>query len=210
LWIVAAIIVWAAIDLYAPRSGNLRDFDPSEVARLETRMWQSYYDRDRLRLFGQLAELLRTQYHLPFLRSHQVGYQAAKAAFVFKDGRNREDYQKALPNLVKYYAAILNVSLESFNVDRVARKELEWWIVHRERSSHSLGDLERALAEVPAEVYRLPIEQIREHTRLRAEAMLLRDKRAETGSVTAEDWARINHLLAASWQSLWKVLNPHF
>jgi hypothetical protein len=34
---VAAVIAWAAWDLYAPPSHNLRDFQPDEVGRLETR-----------------------------------------------------------------------------------------------------------------------------------------------------------------------------
>jgi hypothetical protein len=34
---------WAAYDLYGPRTAHLREFDPDEVARLETAMWRSYY-----------------------------------------------------------------------------------------------------------------------------------------------------------------------
>jgi hypothetical protein len=34
-------------------------FDPDEVARLETAMWRSYYDRRRLPLFGQLVACSR-------------------------------------------------------------------------------------------------------------------------------------------------------
>ncbi|HSP62091.1 MAG TPA: hypothetical protein VLQ90_03820, partial [Pyrinomonadaceae bacterium] len=52
-------------DLYFPRTTHMREFDPDEVARLETAMWRSYYEKQRLRLFNQLSELLRTQYHMP-------------------------------------------------------------------------------------------------------------------------------------------------
>jgi len=71
------------------------EFDADEVARLETAMWRSYYEKQRLRLFNQLSELLRTQYHMPLIRSNQVAYYAANAAFVFKDGKERADYEKA-------------------------------------------------------------------------------------------------------------------
>src|SRR6267142_2540060 len=85
-WIVlglfAIVAVWVAEDLLLPRSANIRDFDPDEVGRLETAMWRSYYARERAALFNQLAETLRTQYHLPLVRSNAVAYQAAKAAFV--------------------------------------------------------------------------------------------------------------------------------
>jgi len=200
-------VAWVTFDLYGPRSGNLRSFDPDEVARLETAMWRSYYARERVRLFNQLAELLRTQYNLPLIRSNAVAYQAARAAFVFKDGRGRADYEKALPNLISFYSSIRKVSGGGFDVNRAAQLELEWWIVHRERKSRPAGDLERALAELPAELYQVPVEPLMEHARLRAEAMAIRDREAEAGGVTEEDWARIGELLRASWQSLHKAVN---
>src|SRR5690242_1234045 len=97
-WILLAVLVagiaWVTIDLYAPRASKLKQFNSDEVARLETAMWRSYYDKKRVKLFNELSELLRTQYNLPLLRSNLVAYQASKAAFVFKEGRNRTDYEK--------------------------------------------------------------------------------------------------------------------
>ncbi|HZS06094.1 MAG TPA: hypothetical protein VFD58_14740 [Blastocatellia bacterium] len=205
--LIIAISAWAAYDLFGPRSTSLRQFDPNEVARLETAMWRSYYDKQRLLLFRQLAELMRTQYRLPWFRSNAVAYQAAKAAFVFKDGHGRGDYEKALPGLVKFYGAIHRVGDVNFDVDRAAKLELEWWIIHRERKRHPREDLDRALAELPAEIYRIPAGRLMEHARLRAEAMLIRDDKAEAGGVTEADWKRIDELLHASWQSLWKAVN---
>lgn len=205
--IFVAAAAWVGVDLFAPRTTNIRQFDPNEVGRLEAEMWRSYYDRERVRLFNQLAELMRKQYNMPFVRSNEVAYQAAKAAFVFKDGRSRADYEKALPNLVNFYSSIRRMSSVPFDVDRAARLELEWWIIHRERAKHPPGDLERALAELPAEIYRVPVERLMEHARLRAEAMLLRDGKAEAGGVSEADWAKIDELLRASWQSLWKAVN---
>jgi hypothetical protein len=211
LLIVLAItllsLLWAAIDLYGPRQTDVRRFDPAEVARLDTEMWRSYYARERFLLFRQLAELLRTQYRLPFLRSNLVAYRAAKAAFVFKEGKSRSDYEKALPYLLKFYAEIRRVSNVEFNVERAARLELEWWIIHRERAKYQPGDLERALAEAAAEIYQVPAERLMEHGRLRAEAMKIRDTKAEVGGVTEEDWQQIGELLRASWLSLSQVVN---
>src|SRR5262249_16197995 len=64
LAVLALALAWLGYDLYGPRSSKLRDFDPNEIARLETGMWRSYYAKDRVKLFTQLAELLRSQYHL--------------------------------------------------------------------------------------------------------------------------------------------------
>jgi hypothetical protein len=205
--IVVAAAAWVGVDLYGPRTTDIRRFDPDEIGRLETAMWRSYYDREQVRLFNQLANLMRKQYDMPLFRSNAVAYQAAKAAFVFKDGRSRADYEKALPNLVNFYAAIRTMSNTPFDVDRAARLELEWWIIHREREKHAPEDLVRALAELPAEIYRVPAERLMEHARLRAEAMLLRDDKAEAGGMAEQDWAKIEELLRASWQSLWKAVN---
>src|SRR5262245_51126322 len=207
LAVLTLALAWLGYDLYGPRSSKLRDFDPNEIARLETGMWRSYYAKDRVKLFNQLAELLRSQYDMPFATSNAVAYQAAKAAFVFKEGKKRADYEKALPHLVKLYQAIRDGSDTPFNVEKAAKLELEWWIAHRQRARLDPGDLDRALAELPAEIYQMPVEKMMEHARLRAEAMTIRDKKAEAGGVTEEDWKEIEELLLASWQSLWKAVN---
>ena len=207
LVVLVVAVAYALFDLYGPRSSKMRSFDPDEVARLETAMWKSYYARERLKLYNQLTELLRTQYNLPFIRSNTVAYQASRAAFVFKDGHNREEYEKALPYLVKFYRSVRDVSDVPFDIDRAARLELEWWIIHRERRNHAPGDLDRALADLPAELYRVPAERLMEHARLRAEAMTIRDTKADEGGVTESDWAKIDELLHASWQSLYKAVN---
>ncbi|HEX5707396.1 MAG TPA: hypothetical protein VFX96_08880 [Pyrinomonadaceae bacterium] len=204
---VAALIAWVVYDLYAPRRTELRRFDPDEVARLETAMWRSYYARERVRLFRQLSELLRTQYRLPLWRSNAVAYHAARAAFVFKDGRARADYERALPDLVKFYAAIREVSDRPFDVERAARLELEWWIIHRERASRPPEELNRALAELASELYRVPPERLLEHAQLRADAMKIRDTKAAQGGVTEDDWRSIGELLRRSWQSLHRAVN---
>lgn len=210
-WVALAIFVvifaWVAYDLYGPRSTSMRSFDPDEVARLETAMWRSYYARERVKLFTELSELLRTQYKMPYVRSNAVAYSAAKAAFVFKDGRSRDDYEKALPDLRSFYAEIRRVSDISFDVDRASQLELEWWIIHRERKTRKPGELDRALADLPAELYGVPAERLMEHATLRAQAMTIRDDKAEAGGVTEEDWAKIDELLHASWQSLWRAVN---
>ena len=210
-WIAAAVcavaVGYLAYDLFGPRSSDLRSFDPDEVARLETAMWRSYYSRERAKLFFEMAELLRTQYHLPFVRSNVVAYEAAHAAFVFKDGHNRDEYERALPSLVDYYASLRRVSATPFDVDEAARLELEWWIVHRERKSHPPDDLANALAVLPAAIYHVPADALAEHARLRAEAMTIRDTKADEGGVTEEDWARIDELLHQSWRSLHDAVN---
>src|SRR5437588_3788665 len=128
--ILVAVLAYTAFDLFSSRASRMRSFDPDEVARLETAMWHSYYAKQQVKLYNQLTELLRTQYNLPFIRSNAVAYQAARAAFVFKGGHNRQEYERALPYIVSFYTAIRKVSDIPFDIDRASRLELEWWIIH--------------------------------------------------------------------------------
>jgi hypothetical protein len=201
--IVMLLIGGVLYDLYFPRTAKMREFDPDEVARLEAAMWRSYYDKKQLQLFNQLSELLRTQYHMPLVRSNQVAYYAVDAAFTFKDGKTEKDHEKALPDLVKFYGAIRKMSDIPFDVDRVARLELQWWIIHRERWKRQPDELPKALAELQAAIYSVPIDRVMEHGRLRAQAMAIRDTKADHGqAMTEEDWSKINDLLRQSWRSL--------
>ena len=207
-WVGAAVVLagagWAAGRIArGPARVDIRQFDPDEVARLERAMWRAYYDRRRLELFWKLVALLRRQFRLPPGRSLALAYLAARAAAVFQVGRDHADYQRALPYLARYYAAILTVSETPFDVAEVARLELDWWIVHREAADHPPEYLERALAGLAAELYQVPAERLAVHAERRAEAMTLRDQRArEPGGVAEADWERIEAVLRLAWRSL--------
>lgn len=203
---VVLLSMWIVTDLGAAGRHDLTDFDSRAVARLETAMWRSYYAHQRLRLFGELAELLRTQYHLPFWTSCLGAYHAARAAVVFQAGHGRADYQRALPDLNRYYRLIRRGSSVPFDVEDVAKRELEWWIVHRERGRHQPGDLERALASLQAGIYQQPETRFADHAKARADAMTICDDGNAAGFVSDRDWARIEILLDRSWGSLKAVV----
>jgi hypothetical protein len=201
-----ALSVWIGWDLLHSEAALMSDFSPNEVARLETAMWRSYYERRPVALYGQLVETLRGQYHLSFWSSGVAAYHAAKAAVVFQRGKDRAGHEEALPDLVAYYGAIRRFSREPFSVERVARLELEWWIVHRQRAGHAPGDLERALAELQAEMYGRPVEAFRVYAAARARAMELRDGSAAAGGTQEGDWRQIERDLTESWVALSRVV----
>jgi hypothetical protein len=206
LIIVGTVVVllagWMIHDLTSTERHSLRQFDAHEVARLETDMWRSYYEYRRFHLPFESVDLLRRQYHLPFWASCVAAYHAARAATVFQAGQNRRDYEQAVPDLVSYYALVRQHSDEPFEVNAAARQELEWWIIHRERASHSFDDLAHSLALLQAGIYHQPDTAFAEHAAARANAMLLRDQRQESGRVTEDDWSRIQMMLDDSWTSL--------
>jgi hypothetical protein len=120
----------------------------------------------------------------------------------------REDYERALPDLVAYYDAIRKVSTTPFDARRCARLELEWWIVHRQRMGHAAGDLDRALAEAAGALYQVPAESLLVYGRERTLAMNLRDGKALRGGVNESDWRVIDALLRHSWRSLHDQVRP--
>ena len=208
-----ALLIWIGVDLFVPRRHSIRQFDPSEVARLETAMWRSYYDQHPVRLFWQLAGGLRQQFHAPFWRSFGLAFQATKAAFVFKQGHSRPDYRRAIPTLTSYYAAIQSLTVERFDVPKVAGLELEWWIVHRERERYSYDDLANALVRTSAALYDQPAAPFVTYGRLRAEAMRLCDEvrpglaGQQPGGATEADWQQIERTLNRAWRELHRVVS---
>ena len=203
----AFVVVWVAVDFFDRTRQSLRDFDPHEVARLETRMWRSYYDHRSLRLFADLVTLLRDQYHLPFWCACAGAYHAAHAAVVFQPGHNEGEYRRALPDLEAYYTLIHRASDTPFSIEGASARELQWWIVHRERAQHQPGDLGHALAALQAEIFQMPEAQFSDHAKLRAEATVLCDQRAGEGRAAEEHWARILATLDQSWTLLYQRVN---
>ncbi len=203
-WLIlpAVLICWIAEDLLVSRQASLTRFDGYEVSRLETAMWRSYYGHQPARLYGQLLDMMRHQYRLPFWRASLAAWHAARAAVVFQRGHNRREYERALPGLADYYSLIRRSGDIQFSVENAARLELEWWIVHRERAMHPPADLEQSLAALQAAIYQRPERLFQDHARARARAMLLRDDAQARGGVSEEDWKAIGRLLDSSWVSL--------
>src|SRR5581483_4712966 len=119
----ALLAAWIAVDFAGSGPYPLRQFDGHEVGRLETGMWRSYYDHHSVRLFGELVQLLRRQYHLPFWRACLGAYHAAKGAVVFQRGHNRAEYEQALPDIVSFYALIRRGADAPFDVEKASRLE---------------------------------------------------------------------------------------
>jgi hypothetical protein len=198
-----ALLVWLLTDLYVPRKHTIRRFDPAEVARLETEMWRSYYDKNPALLFWQLAGGLRQQFNASFWRSFGLAFQATRAAFVFKQGQSTADYQRTLPILIDYYQSIQELSSVTFNTRRVAALELNWWIIHRQRDRYTYGDLANALAQTSAALYSQPVTDFTTYARIRADAMKLCDEAGRLPNGTTEtDWKRIQTALFQAWETL--------
>ena len=104
------------------------DFDPDELARLETRMWKAYYRRQPARLFVLLIEALHAQARVSWPRTLAASLLLTRAAAGF--ARSSGDYERFAPDIGRAYR-LLGLP-EHVDAEAVARHELRWWVVRRE------------------------------------------------------------------------------
>ena len=158
-------------------------------------MWQAYYDKARVRLFGLLVLMLREQFHFSWTTATGTAFRLARAAATFGDATG--DYEAVLPDLTRAYQSIRTHSDGTFEPSDVARAELAWWVARRlpdERAPEHVGAL---IAREYAEMYSAPVDDMVRPGVLRAQAAALRDAEA-----SRPDWPTIARLLQDSYRTL--------
>lgn len=191
--LLTAFVCW-------PRRADLRAFDPAGMARLETAMWCDYYEKRYPALFYHLYEMSRTQFGFSPFDSVRIALAAAKAAKAFQPTRSRGEATAAMPGLVVYFGLLRPAAPAVFDVETVARLELDWWQARREaRSPNEYG---QTVAEVAALIYGRSRNDpsIEASGIARAEAMAYRDARRDV--MADGDWAEIERQLLRACQLL--------
>ena len=200
-WIAAGLLLLLMTTLTyglsaaPPGPRTLREFDPDRVANLELRMWQAYYKKENVRLFGLLVTTLREQYRYSWLTAATEGYHLARAAATF--GNARANYEVVLPDLEAAYGTAKDWLHAGFDPGAVAREELAWWVARRTPGQDSPEQVGAVMAGAYALLYEAPLLRVTRAAVLRAEAAALRDARAES-----PDWAAIGRLLQESNRDL--------
>ena len=198
------LLIGLGLDLFMPIKRDFKKFDPVLVGHLDAAMWRSYYEKRSVKLFLQLGELIRSQFHAPVVRSYLMAYYSGKAAFVFKKGTNREEYLKALPYLIRYFKALQNISDTSFDYETLAKTELEWWIIRREPEKYNTEDWKILLGSAAETMYHIPANRFGTYADQRVRAMVMRDNKGT--HIAEKDWAEIDGLCVEAWRSFDKVL----
>ena len=197
--IVAAFAL--AFVLTPPRGArSMREFNPPRLADLEVRMWQAYYAKERLRLFGLLVTMLHEQYHYPWATATLEGFHLARAAATFGDLRG--GYDVVLPDLEAAYAKAKSWTQAEFDPRAVARAELAWWVARRVPGQNSAEQIGGLIADEYALLYETTRARVEAAALLRAQAAALRD--AQAGR---PDWDRIGRLLRQSYSELRSALS---
>lgn len=180
-----------------------RDFDPDELARLETRMWKAYYRRQPARLLVLLIQAVRAQAGLSWPRSIWVSLLLTRAAAGF--ARSTGDYDRFAPDIGRAYRQ-MRLPPE-VDVDAVARHELRWWVVRREIGLAAGQAAGESITDLYASLYDVPREVVAEAGRLRGLAAEIRDRGAaddpEKPRAAGEAyWSEVARLLRDSYRSL--------
>lgn len=180
-----------------------RDFDPDELARLETRMWKAYYRKQPARLFVLLVRALRAQARVSWLRALRASLLLTRAAAGF--ARSTGDYERFAADIGRGYRTLgLPAHVD---VEAVARHELRWWVVRRElglAAGEAAGD---AIGDLYAALYDVPRAQVADAGRLRGLAAEVRDRGAHAdpegpGARGSAYWPEVARLLRDSYRSL--------
>jgi len=197
--IAIALLLLAGLILAAQHhftSPDMSGFDPQEMGRLESAMWQSYYEGRWVQLASQTMAVACGQYGFSWWDGSRSSLHAARAALFF---RKNTDDPRCLPELEQYYAIISKATGQKFDIREAAALELEWW--KERRRSITPQDYARTIARATALVYGVPEETVLPAARMRAETMAYRDARRD-GKMTDADWQEIARQLMLAYASL--------
>jgi hypothetical protein len=196
--VLAFVLALAVTPPRGPRS--MRQFNPARLASLELRMWQAYYAKDRVRLFGLLVTMLHEQYRYSWAMATREAFHLARAAATFGD--IRDHYEVVLPDLEAAYATAAWWLDAKFDPPAVARAELAWWAARRVPGQNSAEHVGRLMADEYALLYETSAARMEQAALLRATAGKLRDDEA-----AHPDWDRIGTLLEQSYRELLDALS---
>ena len=203
---LAVVVLGTALayGLFAPPRGprSLRAFDADRLADLEVGMWQAYYGKERMRLFGLLVTMLHEQYHYSWATAVREGFYLARAAANFGDARGNYE-QLVIPDLEIAYATAKDWLGAGFDPSAVARAELAWWVARRVPGQDSPEHVGTLMARAYGLLYEAPEAAMTSAATLRAKAAKLRDLQERQ-----PDWPTIRQMLRQSYGELHMAVSP--
>ena len=164
------------------RVGPHRNFDPRRVGTLECAAWVAYYQRRWLTLLRASILLTRHTFGLPWPSTLFGAWLVLRANQLWAPFP-ANDPDGARRAMARLYALVARRHRESFDPQRAAALEVEWWRVHR---AHQHGgadrrDLVHALQALYSYVYSVPDEDVRVAAEQRALAMDHSDRWVQEG-----------------------------
>lgn len=185
-----------------------RVLDPDEVSFCEAAGWAAYYQRDWTRVLRLMVRLNRAQFGMGPVDAIAAALDTVRATAAFAPAANNLAATRC--HLTRYFARARRSAGISADAAKLADRELDYWVVHRElanrrkadRADDDLTPLVEALARLHAAVFGSTPERMRVSAALRALAAARVDR--ITGGYSddvAADWARIVDLLRDAYRA---------
>jgi hypothetical protein len=166
----------------APRS--MRSFDPRRLGAAECDGWVGYYRRRWLLFLGAAVRMVRVGFGMPWPHTFYGAWLVLRANQLWAPVPDN-DPDGAQRTMRRFYALAARTSGEPFDVDEAARRELQWWRVHRHLQRPGPEDQARqddqtalvdALTDLYAHVYGVAPEAVWPAAAERAAACRISDR----------------------------------
>lgn len=189
------------------------------IARIETELWEAYYNRRWLREFRLLIAMHREFFRMSPPTAVAAGYDAARAAMAFAP-LDASDLPKAHRYLLRYYNKVRRALNCEATATDLAERELHYWVVHREVARSRLDEVTNgraiddpeleeiepvieAFARLHAGLFNSTPEAMRESAVYRAQAAAVVDRISGRYSPNvAADWTRVETLLRQAYRAI--------
>ncbi len=181
--------------------------NPGQIAYYEAAGWRAYYDRKWLKMLRLLLQFLQEQFHIPFPMSLLAAYYTTRASRLWAPVDH--DEQKVLAYLTKFYGVARRYSGLRFDVQEVARLELQYFEVHRRLSGKpEKEEFLQALIALHSAIFALSPKAVRELAEWRLKAANIVDLiTSRTSTNIEEDWGALEGYLRRCYSSIQQALD---
>ena len=189
------------------------------IARIETELWEAYYERQWPREFRLLVAMHREFMGMSLTTAVRASYLAARAAIAFAP-LDASDVDKARRFLVRYYVIVRRVLVCVAEADDLAGREMHYWVTHRAVARRRLAEVAAgrpvddpdlseiapvsdAFARLHAGLFNATPAAMRESGIARAQAAAVVDRISGGYSPdVAGDWARVELYLRQAYRAI--------
>lgn len=162
------------------------------LAQREASAWRAYYEERYPTLFWQILQVTHSEYGFSLWDSLRMSVHAARAARDFRRSNDPKSVDRARAEMESYYGRIKAGSIQDFDSREVARLEVRWWQMRREKRPPE--EWAQTIARQCELIYGIPAADFLPPVRLRVRAMVQRDAQRDS-PMTDGDWERIQTLL---------------
>jgi len=153
----------------------MRNFDPRQLAYYEKENYVAYYEKAWVKLLRISVTMVKEAFALSWWQAAYAAYLVARAEIAFAPFPEN-DVPRAEAYMRRFYRFIKRVHREDFDIDRAAKLEVNWWIVHRRLFANPENqDLVDALVDLYVEADGLERNAVRLAAEHRARGMYYSD-----------------------------------